>query len=113
MILQESETSKLRANLRAESDVSHLLIKNPLTMNDTMQPIAEVEIKPKELAHVSLGNYTSTNTPKGFLVYIDLQLAPESTSQQITSLKKDDAYELVLHIVNCENETVNVEIWQI
>ena len=98
--------------LRSEMDVSHL-IKNSSSAVKGTHPIHEVEVKPKEQPHISLGNYSTIDPPKGFNIRFTPDPEPDSIVTQITSLGTEKEYELVLHIANYGNNTVSAEVWQL
>ena len=109
-----SDTSKAPvpiANLRAESEASHLIQISKAI--DDKHPISEIEVKSKEQSHMSLGNYTSAHPPKGFAIHISSDPEPDTIVTQITSLGTDKEYELVLHIANYGNKVISAEVWQI
>ena len=98
--------------LRSESEASHLMIKVVKAM-DNKHPIGEIEVKSKEQPHMSLGNFSDVNPPKGFAIHISPDPDPEAIVTQVMRLGEDDNYELVLHIANYGNKTVSVEVWSI
>ncbi len=98
--------------LRSESEASHLITIVPEALK-YKHPIGEVEVKSKEQPHISLGNFTYTNPPKGFAIHITPDPEPEAIITQITRLGEDDTYELVLHIANYGDKTVSAEVWQL
>lgn len=98
-------------NLRVESEATHLL-KVASTIPSNRHPIGEIEVKPKEQPHMSLGNFNTANPPKGFTIHIDPDPDPDAIVTQITRLGHDESYELVLHIANYGNKTVSVEVWR-
>ena len=76
-------------------------------------PLGEIEVKSKEQPHMSLGNFSYANPPKGFAIHINPDPDPEAIVTQVTRLGEDDSYELVLHIANYGNKTVSAEVWQL
>lgn len=111
MTLQVPKAPVLIANPRSESEASHLIIKQ-LSIPQTGQPIGEIEVKSKEQPHISLGNYSIANPPKGFAIHITPDPEPDAIITQITSLGTEEEYELVLHIANYGNRTVSAEVWK-
>lgn len=99
-------------NLRLESESSHLITKMTESPNHK-HPVGEIEVKPKEQPHMSLGNFISKKPPKGFAIHISPDPDPEAIVTQVTRLGEDDNYELVLHIANYGNKTVSVEVWRL
>ncbi|MDN5274740.1 MAG: hypothetical protein JWP06_641 [Candidatus Saccharibacteria bacterium] len=95
---------------RNELDASHLLFRHG--SHHTSKPVGEVEIKPCDQVHVSLGNFDKTNMPKGYSVQITPRLEPDAIVTQITSLETDEECELVLHVANYGDKTVSAEVWQ-
>lgn len=106
-----SQASVPIEKLRSESEASHLMntISKPLNKH----PIGEIEVKSKEQPHISLGNFSSANPPKGFAIHVTPDPEPEAIVTQVTRLGEDDNYELVLHIANYGNKTVSAEVWQL
>lgn len=99
------------SNLRSESEASHLMTIVPKALNNR-HPLGEIEVKSKEQPHMSLGNYSDANPPKGFVIHINPDPEPEAIVAQVTRLGYGDSYELVLHIANYGNKTVSAEVWQ-
>jgi hypothetical protein len=108
---QVAKTPAPITHLRSESDVSHLIVTEFETTKNT--PIGEIEVKSNEQPHVSLGDYTSINPPKGFVIHISPSPEPDAIVTQITSLGTDEKYELVLHIANYGSKAISAEVWQI
>lgn len=100
------------SNLRSESEASHLMTTVPRALNNR-HPLGEIEVKSKEQPHMSLGNFSSANPPKGFAIHISPDPDPEAIVTQVTRLGENDNYELVLHIANYGNQTVSAEVWQL
>jgi hypothetical protein len=111
MMSDTSKTPVPIANLRAESEASHLIQISKAI--DDKHPIGEIEVKSKEQPHMSLGNYTSAHPPKGFAIHISPVPEPDAIVTQITSLGDDEKYELVLHVANYGNKMVSVEVWKL
>lgn len=80
---------------------------------DHKHPIGEIEVKPKEQPHMSLGNYSDEKPPKGFAVHVSPDPDPEAIVTQVTRLEDGSNYELVLHIANYGNRTVSAEVWRL
>lgn len=81
-------------------------------MPDNRYPLGEIEVRPKEQPHMSLGNFNNISPPKGFTIHISPDPEPDDIVTQVTRLGEDDNYELVLHIANYGNKTVSAEVWQ-
>lgn len=99
-------------NLRSESEASHLIT----TLTDApldKHPIGEIEVKSKEQPHMSLGNFSAENSPKGFAIHICPDPEPGDIVTQVTQIGDDRHYEMVLHIANYGNKTVSAEVWQL
>lgn len=111
-----SDTSNISkapiVNLRSESEASHL-IKTVSKAIDDKHPIGEIEVQPREQPHMSLGNFTNANPPKGFAVHITPDPEPDTIVTQVTRLGEDENYELVLHIANYGNKMVSAEVWEL
>lgn len=75
------------------------------------QPITKLEVKAHEQPRVSLGNFTSEHPPKGFSIHITPDPDPEAIVTQVTTLGSEKEYELILHIANYGNKTVNAKVW--
>lgn len=78
---------------------------------DEAEPVAEMEVKPNEQPHMSLGTYSEAVPPKGFVVAINPD--PESAESVVTQIMQVGSkknYELVLHIANYSNQTVSAEV---
>jgi hypothetical protein len=108
---QVAKTPAPITRLRSESDASHLMLTDVDTKEKT--PIAEIEVSSKEQPHISLGNYTSANPPKGFAIHISPEPETETIVTQITRLGEDEEYELVLHIANYGSKAISAEVWQL
>ncbi len=79
--------------------------------NPEKMPIGKMEVKAHGEPHISLGNFTAKNPPKGFSIHITPDPEPEAIVTQVTTLGSDKEYELILHIANYGNKTVNAKIW--
>ena len=110
-----SEVSKAKvpiSNPSVEEGASDLLIKQALNRSNDL--IGEVEVKSGEQTRITLGNYDSQNTPKGFLIDINSSSVDSEIVRQVTKFTLNNSrYELVLHIANYSDKTVGVEIWQL
>ena len=95
---------------RSGADASHLIVEG-----DTIkkQPVAEIEVRPEEQSHISLGEYTSADPPNGFTIHISPDPEPDAIVTKITRLGNDTQYELVLHIANYGSKTMSMEVWQL
>jgi hypothetical protein len=112
MISKMPKAKVLISEPRTEVDMSRLLMQHPPTHPTTL--ISEVEIKPGEQTHVSLGNYDEQSTPKGFSLELNAPVENADIIKQITKLEfNDNQYELVLHIANYSTKTISAEIWQL
>lgn len=96
---------------RNELDASHLLFRHE--SRHANKPVGEIEVKPCDQVHMSLGNFDRASIPKGYSVQIAPRIEPDAIVTQITSLGTDKEYELVLHVANYSDKTVSAEIWQI
>lgn len=97
----------------SESDVSHLLKTSKSAKN--RNPLAIVEVRPRQYSRIPLGTYNKGRPPKGFLVEISPDPDPsESLVSKIVSLikEKSEQYELTLLLDNYGMRTVTVEIWE-
>lgn len=95
---------------------SQAKIPTPLAIKKLSSPksayaMANIEVRPTEQPHVSLGEYTSNETPIGFALYIEPDPEPDAIVAQIMRVDSTKNYELVLHVANYGNRTVNVEVW--
>jgi len=57
------------SNLRSESEASHLMTTVSKVLNNR-HPLGEIEVRSKEQPHMSLGNFSNANPPKGFAIHI-------------------------------------------
>jgi hypothetical protein len=73
--------------------------------------IGEIEVRPKEQPHMSLGNYTSTNIPERFIIRVKPELESDVIVAQI--IKLEPKQELILHVANYGNEIISAEVWSI
>lgn len=96
--------------MRPQSDASYLLVKHGAVEKE---PIAEIEVKPREQSHISLGNFDSHHPPKGFAIHINPEPETEAITTQIISFGTDQEYELVLHIANYATKTISAEVWRL
>lgn len=98
-------------NPRVELEMSHLLEK--YSRDHFSRLLAEVEIKPVEQTHISLGNYSRDQIPQGFALKLHPELSSDELVTQITKLEHENGgYELVLHVANYGERTISIEIWQ-
>lgn len=73
--------------------------------------IGEIEVRPGEQPHMSLGNYVKSHLPKGFSISLQPDLQPDAVVAQVISVEVDEGkYEYVLHIANYGDKTVCAEI---
>lgn len=94
-----TEKTKVQASLRARS-------ANPKKL-----PIAKMQVRAHGQPHISLGSFTANNPPKGFSIHITPDPEPEAIVTQVTTLGGEKEYELILHIANYSDKTVNAKIW--
>lgn len=99
-------------NLRSESEASRPVTTFTGAPLDK-HPIGEIEVKAKEQPRMSLGNFSDTNPPKGFAIYITPEPEPGDIVTQVTQIGGDKHCEMVLHIANYGNKTVCAEVWQL
>ncbi|MFG2377604.1 hypothetical protein ACGFY9_39865 [Streptomyces sp. NPDC048504] len=93
---------------RRESEASQLLQPKP---DQESRPIMMFEVPPKTKDHISLGDFTDDEPPIGFYPEVTPNHDPKDVDAQITKLSAEyDEYELVLHVANRSNKTVNVEV---
>jgi hypothetical protein len=92
---------------RLRESVSH----RARSTNPAGDLIGKLQIKAHEQPHISLGNFTSVHPPKGFSIHITPDPDPEAIVTQVTTLGSDREYELILHIANYGNKTVNAKVW--
>lgn len=80
-------------------DMSHLISdKKP-----SGEPMAEVEVKPKDQVRILLGEFRSDNQPRGFSVEYSPNPEPHNSMvSRVTSLESTiaDSQKLILHIAN-------------
>lgn len=89
---------------------SPLVIKK-LSSPKSAYAMVNIEVRPTEQPHVSLGDYTSNETPIGFALYIEPDPEPDAIVAQIMRVGSAKNYELVLHVANYGSRTVDVEVW--
>jgi hypothetical protein len=94
--------------LRREVEASQLLhIKTSVDA----PPIAIIEVPSREQSHISLGNFSTNVTPKGFALEVTPEEMEDAIVPQLTRLSADySEYEFVLHIANYGDRTINVEV---
>jgi len=107
MMLNTSRTATSSKKLQATERVSH----HARSAKSDQQPLSKLEVKAHQQPRVSLGNFTDANPPKGFSIHITPDPDPEAIVTQVTTLGSDKKYELILHIANYGNKTVNAKIW--
>lgn len=96
---------------RKESETANLLRPGASTK---AHPDVIIEVNPGGQERVSLGDFTASNPPKGFSLEIAPDYDPETVVAQITRLGVEfDKYELVLHVANYGDKTLNVEVAQL
>jgi hypothetical protein len=78
------------------------------------RPIAEIEVKPNEQPHMSLGSFTDGNLPKGYVIELSPDPEPpESVVTQIMQVGTHENFDLILHIANYGNRTISAEVHQL
>jgi hypothetical protein len=107
MMLNTSQLATSTEKLKTKSQASH----RARSANPEKTPIGKVEVKAHDQPRISLGNFTANNPPRGFSIHITPDPDPEAIVTQVTTLGSDKEYELVLHIANYGNKTVNAKIW--
>jgi hypothetical protein len=80
---------------------------------ENKHPVCVIEVKSNEQPHISLGDYDLSHPPKGFAIHISPDPEPDTIVTQITRLEAEDQGELILHVANYGNATVNVEVWEL
>lgn len=79
------------------------------------KPIGEIEVRPGEQSHISLGVFQEKERLKGFTT--ELTPEPQDEDAIVTHVarieKENEGYELILHIANYGNKTVSAEIRQL
>ena len=68
-------------------------------------------LNPSEQDHVSLGNFTANLPPKGFVIHINPDPEPDAIVTQMTKIGTEWQYELILHIANYGDQTIDAEVW--
>lgn len=111
---QTPKRSMSIVSLRSESETFFLINTDEKITKDA-QLIGEIEVRPEEQPHISLGNYnyTSSTQPKGFFIKINPNPETDSIVTQITRLGASERYELVLHIANYGSTTISAEVWRL
>lgn len=98
---------------RVESEASHLLVDRPVY--NLGNPLGEVEVKPGEQSHISLGDFHKFNPQRNF--YVHLNPTPQDEDAIVTQMTQlmtsENQYELVLHIANYDRKTICAEVWQL
>jgi len=87
------------------------LLKKYISKNHS-ELVGEIEVRPNEQTHMSLGTFQENNHPKGFTIE-PLPAPPEDDAivARIVRLHQADTeYELVLHVANYSSATIDVEI---
>ncbi|HMI09195.1 MAG TPA: hypothetical protein VK497_02245 [Candidatus Saccharimonadales bacterium] len=107
MMLNTSQPATSTEKLKTKSQASH----HARSANPEKTPIGKVEVKAHGQPRISLGNFTANNPPRGFSIHITPDPDPEAIVTQVTTLGSDKEYELILHIANYGNKTVNAKIW--
>jgi hypothetical protein len=106
MVLNASQTAS-KEKAKSQKAVSH----RARSTNPASEPIGKLQIKAHEQPHISLGNFTGEHPPKGFSIHITPDPDPDAIITQVTTLGSDKEYELILHIANYGNKTVNAKVW--
>ena len=91
-----TKTSQFKAAKRNDSGTSALYSRS---------------LSPGEQDRVSLGNFTANLPPKGFVIHINPDPGPDAIITQVAKIGTEWQYELVLHIANYGNVTLDVEVW--
>jgi hypothetical protein len=107
MMLDTSRTATSNKKLQSPKRVSH----TARSAKQSEQPLSKVEVKAHEQPHVSLGTFTEANPPKGFSIHLTPDPDPEAIITKVVTLGNEKKYELILHIANYGNKTVNAKIW--
>jgi hypothetical protein len=74
-------------------------------------PICTLVVEAHKQPHVSLGNFTADQPPKGFSIHLYPDPEPDAIIAQVVKLGTEWRYELVLHIANYGNKTVKADVW--
>lgn len=73
--------------------------------------VGEIEVRPGEQPHMSLGNYIRPHLPKGFSIGLTPEVQPDAVVAQVICLELDnEKCEYVLHIANYGDRTISAEI---
>lgn len=95
---------------RTELDVSHLI--EQYSPKHFTNLVSEVEIKPVEQTHISLGNYTGKHNPQNFAIKPYPRVNEDELIMQITKLEHENGeYELILHVANYSEKIISIEVW--
>ena len=84
----------------------------PKNQKSETQPIAQVEIKPRERFPLVLGNFTTGHSPIGFR----FELTPDpldTFATQIVILKTASGNKFVSYLTNSGKKTVSAKVWQL
>lgn len=96
---------------RTELEVSHLI--KQYSPKHFTNLVAEVEVKPVEQTHISLGNYKGQHNPQGFAIKPYPEVNEDELITQITKLEHENGeYELALHVANYSEKIISIEVWQ-
>lgn len=76
-------------------------------------PLCKLEVRSNEQPHVSLGHYRRPERLRGFEIRLFPDPDPDTIVTQVTCLDGDETCELVLHIANYGDMTVNAEVWRL
>lgn len=73
--------------------------------------VGEIEVRPGEQPHMSLGNYAKPHLPKGFSIGLTPEVESDAVVAQVICLETDDEKcEYVLQIANYGDRTISAEI---
>ena len=90
-------------------DASHLLVEGQGHIFTKF--VGSLDIKPRDQQRLSLGHFTAAHPAKGFSIALNPEPeTPDTVVAHITPLGTAKRYELVLHVANFSDESLNVEV---
>lgn len=88
------------------------MVKTQKTTQE-VEPLCKVEVRSNEEPHVSLGHYRHPERLRGFAIHLSPDPEPDAIVTQVTCLEGEEVCELVLHIANYGDKTVDAEVWRL
>lgn len=94
------------------SETSHSLKSH---RNEAMNyPIGEIEVRPGDQSHISLGTFSNNRPPVGFSTHLTPDPQDDAIVTHVARIEVgNNRFELILHIANYGDRTISAEVRQL